>query len=124
MSSICCKASTHVGYYNADKSKNQHAAIGTMGTYCDKCGKLCKFVDEEGVVRDTRGNEVEMKFDLNANEVRAYEEFMAKLPKKYKNASKHITFTFGNGIGTAVGVSVSFVGLKTIEMDITDYKSW
>ena len=38
MSSLCCNAETHIGYYNADNKPNVNMAIGTMGTYCNKCG--------------------------------------------------------------------------------------
>jgi hypothetical protein len=48
MSSLCCNASTHIGYYNVDKKLDIPVAIGTVGTYCDKCGKLCEFTDDKG----------------------------------------------------------------------------
>jgi hypothetical protein len=48
MSSLCCNASTHIGYYNADKKLGIPVAIGMVGTFCDKCGKLCEFIDDNG----------------------------------------------------------------------------
>ena len=56
MSSLCCNASTHIGYYNIDKKlENCTVAIGTIGTYCDKCGKLCEFTDDNGNKYTTEG---------------------------------------------------------------------
>jgi len=59
------------------------------------------------------------KFELNNNEIKAYENFIKKLPKKYRNMPRDMIFSFGNGIG--VGVSIR-VGDK--EKDITDYARW
>jgi hypothetical protein len=54
MSSLCCNAETHIGYYNADNKPNANVAIGTMGTYCNKCGKLCDYI-EDGIEHTTNG---------------------------------------------------------------------
>ena len=59
------------------------------------------------------------KFELNENEIKAAEEFIAKLPKRYKKESRKIIFDFGNGIG--IGVTIK-VGDR--EKDITDYSTW
>ena len=49
--STCCKAETKIGYYNASQRPDIHGvisddktAIGIMGTYCTKCGKLCDYI--------------------------------------------------------------------------------
>jgi hypothetical protein len=50
--SVCCNAETQIGYYNADQRPDIHgvqpkdskAAIGVLGTYCKKCGKLCDYI--------------------------------------------------------------------------------
>jgi hypothetical protein len=55
MASLCCNANTHIGYYNADKKLDVPVAIGTVGTYCDKCGKLCEFADDNGNEYNTDG---------------------------------------------------------------------
>ena len=55
MASLCCNAGTHIGYYNADKKLDVPVAIGTVGTYCDKCGKLCEFTDNNGNEYTTEG---------------------------------------------------------------------
>jgi hypothetical protein len=62
---------------------------------------------------------IRSKFELNENEVKAAEKFIAKLPKRYKNESKKMIFDFGNGIG--IGVSIK-VGDR--EKNITDYNTW
>jgi hypothetical protein len=58
-------------------------------------------------------------FELNENEVKAAEEFIAKLPKRYKKESRKMIFDFGNGIG--IGVTIR-VGDR--EKDITDYNTF
>ena len=60
-----------------------------------------------------------MKFELSPKEVLSYENFIEKLPKKYKNMPKILIFSFGNGIGTGIAVCV---GDKS--KDITDYDTW
>jgi len=59
------------------------------------------------------------KFELNENEAKAAEEFIAKLPKKYKKMSQELIITSGGGIG--IGVTIR-VGDR--EKDITDYNAW
>lgn len=59
-----------------------------------------------------------MKFELNENEEKAYNDFVKKLPKKYKS-NIEITFTNGGGIG--VGIIVKAGKYKK---DITDYDCW
>jgi hypothetical protein len=60
-----------------------------------------------------------MKFELNEKEVELYNEFMKKLPKKYKSMTRQFIFHEGNGIG--IGITIK-VGDK--EKNITDYSSW
>jgi hypothetical protein len=55
MSSLCCNASTRIGYYNADKKLDIPVAFGTVGTYCNECGKLCEFTDDNGNEYTTDG---------------------------------------------------------------------
>lgn len=55
MASKCCNAETHIGYFNADKKLDVPVAIGTIGTYCNNCGKLCEFTDDKGNVYNTDG---------------------------------------------------------------------
>jgi hypothetical protein len=55
MASLCCNAKTHIGYYNADKRPHIAVAIGTVGTFCNECGKLCEFTDEKGNEYTTDG---------------------------------------------------------------------
>ena len=59
------------------------------------------------------------KFELSSKEVKAYEDFIGKLPKKYRNKTKKIIFSMGSGIG--VGVTVKVGKLKK---NITDYNTW
>jgi len=54
MASLCCNSKTHIGYYNADKKLHMPVAIGTVGTYCNNCGKLCDYVID-GVEYTTDG---------------------------------------------------------------------
>lgn len=63
MASICCNAETKIGYYNTQERPDIHgvqpqlgrsSAIGEMGTYCLKCGKLCDYV-YDGVEYYTNG---------------------------------------------------------------------
>lgn len=56
MASVCCNAETHIGYYNANKKLHTPMAIGTVGTYCNKCGKLCDFVID-GIEYTTDGKQ-------------------------------------------------------------------
>lgn len=64
--SVCCKAETKIGYYNANQRPDIHgvisddkAAFGALGTYCTKCGKLCDYIsgDNEfytnGIIKTT-----------------------------------------------------------------------
>jgi len=60
-----------------------------------------------------------MKFELNEKEVEAFNKFIKKLPKKYKNMTWQIIFSEGNGIGRCVDIKV---GDK--QKDIIDYSSW
>ena len=54
MCSICCNAETKIGYYNIDQRPDIHGiqlinseiAVGVIGTYCTKCGKLCDYVSK------------------------------------------------------------------------------
>ena len=61
MSSICCKAQTHIGYFNITKRpdlygvKKTHDVLAVMGTYCDNCGELCDFTDDNGNKYYTNG---------------------------------------------------------------------
>ena len=62
MSSICCRAQTHIGYYNPDQRPDIHGiitksdiAIGLVGTYCSNCGKLCDYTDDKGNEYYTNG---------------------------------------------------------------------
>jgi len=63
------------------------------------------------------------KFELNENEIKAAEDFIAKLPNKYKKLYNSGSYKFifypGNGIG--VGVIIK-VGDK--KKNITDYSLW
>ena len=61
--SICCQAETRIGYYNASQRPDIHGvvvlrdntvAIGILGTYCNKCGKLCDYTSE-GIEYYTNG---------------------------------------------------------------------
>ena len=62
--SICCQADTRLGYYNADQRPDIHGTnvvntknvvvIGILGTYCNKCGKLCDYT-VEGIEYFTNG---------------------------------------------------------------------
>jgi hypothetical protein len=66
--SVCCKAETKIGYYNANErpdihgiiSKDDKAVFGVLGTYCKKCGKLCDYIsgDNEfytnGIIKTTQ----------------------------------------------------------------------
>lgn len=54
MASLCCNAETHIGYYNADKNIDSLTVIGTVGTFCNKCGKLCDFISN-GIEYTTDG---------------------------------------------------------------------
>ena len=61
MASICCKAETYIGYYNINERPDIHgivdinSVIGIMGTYCNKCNKLCDFTDDDGNEYYTNG---------------------------------------------------------------------
>lgn len=71
MASICCKAETRVGYYNADQRPDIHGGlnmfnskfgvIGIMGTYCTNCSQLCDYCDDEGNEYFTNGTRKEVK---------------------------------------------------------------
>lgn len=63
MNSICCKATTRIGYYNIQSRPDIHHmvsvnvlnAFGSMGTYCTECGKLCDYTDKQGNEYYTNG---------------------------------------------------------------------
>lgn len=137
MGSLCCNANTHIGYYNVD-NKNallKNDAIGVIGTYCDKCGKLCDYVVDgqefftdgtpKYIVKTVKPAETNvinktMKFELSPKEVQSYEKFIEKLSEKYKNTPIEIIFVnTRNGIGSSVIVRV---GNKS--KNITDYDTW
>ena len=59
-----------------------------------------------------------MKFELNENEEKSYNNFIKKLSKKYLN-DVEIIFSNGGGIGRCVKVKAG-----KHEKDITDYSSW
>ncbi len=71
MSSICCNAETRIGYYNILQRPDIHHlvgvnvlnAFGSMGTYCNNCGKLCDYTDDEGNEYYTNG----IKKEINEN---------------------------------------------------------
>lgn len=59
--SVCCQSETKIGYYNATERPDIHGVInnnmvvvGVLGTYCNKCGKLCDYISE-GVEFYTNG---------------------------------------------------------------------
>ena len=58
-------------------------------------------------------------YELTPQEDEAYEDFIKKLPKKYKNKTRKLIFSMGSGIGIAVTVKVG-----KLKKDITDYKTW
>ena len=59
------------------------------------------------------------EFELSEKEHQAAEEFIKKLPKKYKNEDVTLTFSRKSGIGVSVTIRV---GNK--EKNITDYDTW
>jgi F0F1-type ATP synthase delta subunit len=59
------------------------------------------------------------EFELSEKEHQAAEEFMKKLPKKYKYKKVELIFSRDSGIG--VGITIR-VGDR--EKDITDYATW
>jgi hypothetical protein len=63
------------------------------------------------------------KFELNETEIKTAKDFIAKLPKKYKEMYKNgdYEFIFSPGSGIGIGVTIK-VGKK--EKDITDYSNW
>jgi len=58
-------------------------------------------------------------FELSEMEYQAAEEFIKKLPKKYKYEDVTLIFSRKSGIG--VGITIR-VGNR--EKDITDYSTW
>ena len=60
-----------------------------------------------------------MNIDLTDKERQAIDEFIEKLPQKYKYKKVKLTFSGRSGIGRSVCVKV-----KKLKKDITDYDSW
>jgi len=59
------------------------------------------------------------EFDLSEKEHQAAEEFIKKLPKKYKHEDKMLIFSGKSGIGVSVTIRVG-----DREKNITDYDTW
>ena len=59
------------------------------------------------------------KFELTQKEIEAAENFLAKLPKKYKYKDTELIFSSGSGIGVGIKIRVG-----DREKDITDYSTW
>ncbi len=56
MGSTCCNSGTRIGYYNQTMRPDIHGIIpdnggiivGVLGAYCNNCGHLCDYTDNEG----------------------------------------------------------------------------
>lgn len=60
-----------------------------------------------------------MDVNLTETERKAFDEFIKKLPRKYKYKKVKLIFSHGSGIGRNV-----YVKVKKLKRDITDYDSW
>ncbi len=63
MRSKCCNSQTRIGYYNIKERPDIHSNIlsntdnvyAVVGTYCNKCNKLCDYTDEKNNEYFTNG---------------------------------------------------------------------
>ncbi len=58
-------------------------------------------------------------FEINEIEMKRYENWLKKLPKKYQKLETEFVFQTGSGIGVAI---LARKGTK--EVDLTDYSTW